>query len=158
MLIYILRHADAAALATTDEVRPLTKKGVNQAEIVGEFCAKHKINPQVIISSPLLRAAETAQIVAHHLPDAETVMDARLESGMEPETGFEVIREYAKSTSVMLVGHQPDLGAFVASFLSNDASMAVNFRKAAIIAIESESFNQGGGALEFFVPVRLMHG
>lgn len=158
MLIYILRHADAAALVTTDEVRPLTKKGVNQSEIVGEFCAKHKINPQVIISSPVLRAAETAQIVARHLPDAETVTDARLASGMEPETGFDVIREYSKFDSVMLVGHQPDLGAFVSSFLSNDGSMAVNFRKAAIIAIDAESFKQGGGALEFSVPVRLMHG
>ncbi|HEY5895658.1 MAG TPA: histidine phosphatase family protein [Chthoniobacterales bacterium] len=158
MLIYLLRHADAAPLVTTDEARPLTKKGLHQAETVGEFCVKHEISPQAVITSPVLRAADTAKAVARRLPDAELITDTRLACGMEPETGFEVIREYSKFDTIVLVGHQPDFGDLVSSLLSNDASLAVNFRKAALIAIEVQSFSQGGGALEFFVPVRLMHG
>lgn len=158
MLIYLLRHADAADRVTTDEVRPLTKKGLHQSEVVGEFCAQHQINPQVIVTSPVLRAADTAKIVAQHLSDCEMIEDSRLASGMDPDTGLSVIREYTKFDAVMLVGHQPDLGHLVSSLLSNDGSFGLNFRKAALIAIEIHSPTKGGGVLEFFTPIRLMHG
>ena len=67
MQLFLLRHAEAEPEAATDEMRALTAKGSKQAESVGKFCLKHGFVPEIILTSPLTRAEETARLVAGEL-------------------------------------------------------------------------------------------
>src|SRR5271154_6356041 len=67
MQLFLLRHAEAESNAATDEVRTLTGRGTKQAEAIGKFCLEHDFVPEMILSSPLTRAEETARIVAREL-------------------------------------------------------------------------------------------
>jgi hypothetical protein len=69
MRLYFLRHgaADWPTWNKPDDERPLTKAGGKELHKVGEFLARLKANPDLILTSPLPRAAETADIAAEHL-------------------------------------------------------------------------------------------
>lgn len=157
MLVYLLRHAEAETLAQTDHARRLTRKGEDQAERVGKFCRKQGIHPSVILSSPVTRALQTAKIAAKHLDDSQLVEAPWAACGMDP---FEALREtaaYDKLSSIMLVGHQPDLGALAAVMIGLGNSRSLYVRKALLAGIDmSRGMSSGRGELQFFIPVKLM--
>ena len=81
--LYLLRHAhagDPEAWSGDDALRPLSAKGEAQAERLGAFLAGVSFGPDAIVTSPKVRAAETARIVAGHL-DMTVSEDPRLGGG-----------------------------------------------------------------------------
>ena len=157
MLIYLLRHAEAEVLAASDHARRLTPKGDEQALRVGKFCRRQGIEPPVILSSPVTRALQTAQIVAKSLPEAELVEVPWAACGMDPWKAMEELGAYAKFPAVMLVGHQPDLGGLAAVLLGMTQVQSLHVRKALLLGIDvSHGLSTGAGVLQFFVPVKLM--
>jgi phosphohistidine phosphatase len=157
MLIYLLRHAEAEMLAASDQARRLTPKGDEQALRVGKFCRRQGIEPAVILSSPVTRAVQTAKLVAKSLPEAELVEVPWAKCGMDPWAAMEELKAYAKFPSVMLVGHQPDLGGLAAALLGMPSVHPLRVRKALLIGIDaSGGLATGAGTLQFFIPVRLM--
>ncbi|MBU3665207.1 MAG: phosphohistidine phosphatase SixA [Chthoniobacterales bacterium] len=157
MLLYLLRHAEAEVLASRDYERRLTDKGRVQAGRVGKFCRQHKIRPDVLLSSPVVRAAETAGLVASELGKIEPVEVPWAACGMDPWRAMEELQAYGKFASVMLVGHQPDLGGLAAALLGMGDVGKLHVRKALLIAIDVHGRPApDAGALEFFLPVKLM--
>jgi phosphohistidine phosphatase len=157
MLIYLLRHAEAEMLAASDQARRLTPKGDEQALRVGKFCRRQGIEPAVILSSPVTRAVQTAKLVAKSLPEAELVEVPWAKCGMDPWAAMDELKAYAKFPSVMLVGHQPDLGGLAAALLGMPSVHPLRVRKALLIGIDaSGGLATGAGTLQFFIPVRLM--
>lgn len=155
MTLYLLRHAEAEVLAASDSARRLTAKGEVQAERTGKFCRKHGIAPPVILSSPVTRALQTAKLVAKNIEAAELVEVPWAACGMDPFDAVPKLEGYAKLPSVMLVGHQPDLGALAALLLGCENIGALHVRKSLLCAIDvSRGFRHG--VLEFFVPAKLM--
>lgn len=155
MLLYLLRHAEAEDLAESDRARRLTPKGEGQAGRTGKFCRQYGIGPDVILSSPVTRALQTAKIVAEHIEGAELIEVPWAACGMHPDTARGELKSFAKLDSVMLVGHQPDLGRFAATLLASHNVGSFHVRKSLLCAIDlSADLRQG--VLEFFVPVRLM--
>ncbi len=67
MLLYLLRHAEAEPYRADDFSRKLTDKGERQARLVGAFLDEKGLKPDLILSSPVLRARQTAIIVAEEL-------------------------------------------------------------------------------------------
>lgn len=156
MHIFILRHADAESLKTTDAMRGLTDKGKAQAAKVGEYCKRVCISPDVILSSPYKRAMETASLVAGVLND-DVIQESFLTSGMDPQTAFLELKTYeGKMDSVMLVGHQPDLSLLIAFLLGISQPDAIAVSKACLIGIEISDWKPGNGTLELMIPVQLM--
>ena len=155
MILYLLRHAEAEALAVSDSARRLTPKGEAQAERVGKFCRRHSIEPSVILASPVTRAMQTAKIVGKILDAAELIEVPWAACGMHPAEAIAQLGSYEKLPSVMLVGHQPDLGVLASSLVGCADAGALHVRKSLLCGID---VSQGlrHGALEFFVPVRLM--
>src|SRR5690348_1369565 len=85
MVLHLLRHAhagDPEAWQGPDDLRPLSKRGRRQAERLGAFLAEHEIRPDVIVSSPKLRAQQTADRVAEAL-GLSVKLDHRLAAGYE---------------------------------------------------------------------------
>jgi phosphohistidine phosphatase len=157
MLLCLLRHAEAEVLAASDRARRLTPKGEEQAERVGKFCRKQGIAPAVILTSPVTRALQTAKLVAKSLADAELIEVPWAQCGMDPWAAMDELKAYAKFPSLMLVGHQPDLGALAAVLLGMDNVQHLHVRKALLAAIDaSHGLSTGAGVLQFFVPVKLM--
>ena len=155
MTLYLLRHAEAEVMAASDSARRLTEKGEAQAERTGKFCRKHGIVPDMILTSPVTRALQTAKLVAKSLDAAELVEVPWAACGMDPFQAVEEMQAYKKFSSVMLVGHQPDLGALAALLIGCDNVGALHVRKSLLCAIDvSRGFRHG--VLEFFVPAKLM--
>ena len=155
MQLLLLRHADALASASTDDSRPLSNKGIQQAHRVARFCKEHGLKPDLILSSPFLRAEQTARIVTEAL-DAELVVCAFLASGMLPAAAMEELRAFLRFDTLLLVGHEPDLSALAGALLGAGNSGALRIRKATLAALEVESPASGGARLDFLLPVKLM--
>ena len=155
MTLYLLRHAEAEALAASDYARRLTPKGEDQAERTGKFCRRHDVLPEVILSSPVTRALQTAKIVQKSLSDSGLIEVPWAACGMDPDTARDELRAYAKLNAVMLVGHQPDLGHLAATLLGCDNAGSLHVRKSLLCAIDL-SPDLRHGVLEFFIPAKLM--
>ena len=111
MRLLIVRHAEAAA-GHPDDARPLTPAGREAARGLGAQLAAQGTRPDALLTSPLLRARETADEIARAVGvEAET--DERLAPGASPED----VRAAAegRGETVLVVGHQPDCGRAVAA-------------------------------------------
>jgi phosphohistidine phosphatase len=108
MRLLIVRHAEAAS-GNPDELRPLTPEGREHARAVGAGLRDEGFSADAIVSSPLLRARETAEALGLGPPE----VDDRLAPGASP---FDV-RDAAigRGNTVVVVGHQPDCGKAVAA-------------------------------------------
>lgn len=108
MRLYIVRHAEAAP-GSPDELRALTAEGHEQARALGRRLAGEGVRPDAILSSPLLRARETAKDLG--LGDSEP--DERLAPGATVDDIRAVVA--GRGETVVVVGHQPDCGRAVAA-------------------------------------------
>jgi phosphohistidine phosphatase len=156
MVAYFLRHADAEPRATTDHERKLTSKGRDQAQKVGKFLVRCGLLPEMILTSPLLRARQTARIVAEALNNSDVVDVDWLACGMTAETCLMELKAQQSAASVLLVGHEPDFSEAIAAILGVKDSGAIKIRKAALTGIELLDFQLGQGQLQFLVPAKLM--
>jgi phosphohistidine phosphatase len=155
MLIYLLRHADAETPAATDDARALSEKGLTQARKVAKFCETHDLQPSLILTSPLRRTHETAQIVCTALR-SEMLIASWLASGMHPHTALEELRGYRDRDSLMLVGHEPDFSQLAAFLLGLPTNNAIHIRKASLTLLELDVFRAGAASLLFSLPCKLM--
>lgn len=156
MLLYLLRHADAEPYHREDFSRHLTEKGLTQARRLGEFLAEHGIKPDLIISSPVLRAKETAEIVATILRGVDLTQASWLACGMKPEVALSELASYTRFSSVMIVGHEPDFSSLVAFLLGMHSSSAVEITKSSLTAIDISRLAAGFGVLKFLLPVKVL--
>lgn len=151
MILHLVRHADAGnpeAWAGPDAARPLSDKGRAQAERLGSFLADHEFRSDAIISSPRLRALQTAEIVAVHLGVVVTT-DDRLGGPLDLGGLDAVLRDAQDPDDPMLFGHDPDFSEFVADLCG---AANVPMRKGALARIEADRpLQAGGGTLRWLI-------
>ena len=113
MKLYLLRHgkADWPDWDKPDDERPLTKEGKREMRSIGQFLAGLNVAPSVVLSSPLPRAWQTAEIAAHAL-GVELREQATLRPGFNAAK-FRALLKHAKGADLMLVGHEPDFSVLV---------------------------------------------
>jgi len=156
MKIYLLRHAEAEPHNPRDYTRALTAKGEEQARRAGKFCAKNGLEPEVIFSSPLVRAEQTARLAAAEMKAVDVIVVPWLASGMQPETALEELRALKRFSSVMIVGHEPDFSLLASALLGIPSGIGVNIRKASLTCLVADSPGAGSAVLDFSVPVKFM--
>jgi phosphohistidine phosphatase len=152
--LYIVRHADAEPMKTTDAERCLTPKGERQAAKIGRLCAEQGFDVGPIFSSPLIRAVQTAEILAKPLR-AEVKTSRELASGMTPGRLRAFLRENHSFGSLMIVGHEPDLSRAVADLLGC-APDRLRVKKATLLRLSFEEAKLELATLDFLVPVGLL--
>ncbi len=141
MIIYIVRHASAGEHlnnAKKDEKRPLDADGIEQCGFVGRALAALNAQPDVIISSPLKRATQTASLIGNELGyEGKLVLDAAL----RPEASFadfrRMLEKYAKHEAIMVVGHNPSISEFLARIIAKSGEAQVDFKKGAVARVET---------------------
>jgi len=153
MELYLLRHANADTEAATDDARTLSEKGIGQSRKIGRFCEAHEIAPDIILTSPVRRAHETAKIVSEMLR-TEMQIVRWLACGMQPAKALEHLLEHQKHERVMLVGHEPDFSQFAAFLLGLPDGVQIRIRKASLTRIDLPALTAGVGCLQYSIPCR----
>ena len=129
-----------------------SEKGRAQSERLGAFLERHGVRPDVIVSSPKVRASQTAELVAGAL--GMTVRtDRRLGEGFGQRELWAVLDE-AGGREVMLVGHDPDFSSLL-TYLIDAAGMSM--KKGALATVDLHTkLGDGEGELRWLVPPDLL--
>lgn len=161
MFIYLLRHAvavDRADASLPNDDRPLTKDGRDKMEKAAQGIKRLLVDPMdLILTSPLARASDTARIAARALgcEDKVTVCPE-----LAPGTPFEQLRDamarHKDAEHIMLVGHAPDLNYTASALLGSQAAI-VDLKKGALCCIETASLHspQPGTLIWLLQPKQL---
>ncbi|MDB5108632.1 MAG: phosphohistidine phosphatase, SixA [Candidatus Binatus sp.] len=156
MMLYILRHAAAeeASSSGDDGARKLTERA--KVKLLGAAAGLRAMDVRfdAILTSPLVRATETAEIVASAYSNTPPpqVLPA-LATGVPASEAVAALRPYAKNDDVMIVGHEPQLTS-IASIMLSGSTEVVRFKlkTAACIAIDLPArFDRGGGELRWML-------
>ena len=143
MTIYFLRHANAGkplANPKKDEKRALDKDGIEQCGAVGRALTALDVQVDVIISSPLKRAAQTASLVGNELSyEGKLQFEDALRPGATFSDFRRMLEKYAKQEAVMVVGHNPSLSEFLGRILTETGCEAgTDLKKGAVAKLEIE--------------------
>jgi phosphohistidine phosphatase len=115
--LYIVRHAEAAP-GEPDELRSLTPAGRQQARSLGERLAREHVRLDAVVSSPLLRARETAAAIAKAFS-----LSVEVDERLAPGATAQLVRAATagRGAAVAVVGHQPDCGEIVSELSGEPA-------------------------------------
>jgi phosphohistidine phosphatase len=153
--LHLLRHADAgdpAAWEGPDETRPLSEKGRRQAERLARHLGAIGYGLDVVLSSPKVRAMETAEPVAQTL-GLEVLPEPRLAASLSLAELSAILADAGNPGRPVLVGHDPDFSALVSELTGVRAEM----RKGALARIDVDGpIEAGSAALAFLLPPRLL--
>ncbi len=157
MIVYLFRHASAGdpiANPAKDEKRPLDEDGENQSHDVGRVLAALKIEVDVIISSPLTRALQSAELAAKEFRHKDKIVT---DDAMRPEAGYDqfqdLLTRYGKNKAIMVVGHNPSISVFANHLLSgSNRRDCAEFKKGALMKVEVKS---GRGKLNWMLTPKL---
>jgi phosphohistidine phosphatase len=153
MNLYLMRHGIAVAQddpsVSHDGERPLTAKGIKRMRKAAKGVVRLGISFDCLLTSPLLRARQTAEIVARALG-----MEDRLEeiSALAPESTVEHLTfgltRYQDREHLLLVGHEPLLSSFAGYLLAGQraSKLDIELKKGSLCCIESEAFSAGAPA------------
>jgi phosphohistidine phosphatase len=148
MQLYFLRHgeADWPGWSKPDDERPLTDFGKKEVRQVAKFLDRLKVKPDLIVTSPLPRASQTAEVAAEQLKTK-----LRQDEALEPGFGISELRSVLtrhRSKVLMLVGHEPDFTSVISALTG--ASLKLSKAGVALIDINPET--EEGKLLWLFPP------
>ena len=141
MELYLFRHgiAEDGKPGSSDSERALTDEGRKKAAEVAKVARKSGVTPSLIMTSPYVRARQTARIAADEMDyEGQIVTIESLVPHGSPDGVWKDIRDYSGVDSVLLAGHEPLMSRMVAFFL-NAPSLRVEMKKAAMVRIDLES-------------------
>ncbi len=118
MLVFLVRHAHAVS-GDPDDLRELSERGREEARALAQQLAGHGTPPVVVLTSPLLRARQTAEQIAL-AAGAELRVEERLSPGATAEALREAVDEL--DGPVAAVGHQPDCSEIALALTGDDPS------------------------------------
>jgi len=154
--LYLLRHAhagDPAKWTGPDSARPLSDKGQGQAVRMGLFLADAGFLPDLIMSSPLVRALETARLVATPL-GLPIIVSNDLASSLDLDSLDRLLTRAGNPRRPLLVGHDPDF-SMLAADLAGVAELPV--RKGTLLRIDTRRpLQAGSGVLRWLLPPDLL--
>lgn len=156
MEIYVLRHGEAEERETglADRDRKLTAKGKRDLKDVLKMARKAEVAPELILTSPLRRAQETAAIAAEILGCKDVVETRNLLPGASPEQIWKEIGTDYKVEKILLAGHQPHLGSLIGLLL--EAAIMVDLKKGSLVRIETHGkLGPPRGVLKWMITAKV---
>ncbi len=158
MRLYLLRHAEAIPRGTAgyaqDAARPLTDEGRRQARQVAKGLQRLGVPAEVIVASPYVRAAQTAEEVARVLAFEEPVRTLEaLRAEAKPRETSAALAALASHDHVVLVGHEPHLSAWLAELVAGEDGLRCVFKKGGVACVEVERVPppRGSGTLRWLM-------
>ena len=164
MDLYLIRHADAidADSGMTDAERPLSEDGQEKmrkgAKGLRNLLSGNFPPIDAILTSPLLRALESARIIASMVNEDDTVVECPpLAEGSKWEALLPFLSKYPNTSRIALVGHEPDLGALAGWLLAPGSGASFSLKKGSAVCFEIEEVTAEPEAelLWFLTPKQL---
>jgi phosphohistidine phosphatase len=158
MRLIIIRHAIAVPHGTPgikDEDRPLTPEGKARFREVAKGLAALVDRPEALLTSPWLRAKQTAAIAAAAWGDIEPKDTAALASGSFEEQAA-VLDGYPDTATVAVVGHEPWVSELLARLLGSRREDRLTFKKGGAALVEVPGHLAEGGQLAWFLPPKVL--
>jgi phosphohistidine phosphatase len=156
MILYFLRHGLAEERETwtgDDSLRPLTKKGEKDLARVADAMLRLKLGLNLILTSPYLRAYQTALIVAKTLDKTHVfVQDDRLAPGFGLVNLTEILKDHPGSDNILLVGHEPDFSQTVSDLIGGGRLI---FKKSGLARVDLYSETPLRGELAWLLTPRM---
>lgn len=147
--LYVIRHATAESGETVgldDEDRRLVEEGRTESRLAAQALARMDARPDLVVTSPLRRAVETARPIAAML-DVPLEQDRLLRPGFDEAAFAAVIDRHGSAGDLALVGHEPDLSSLV-GYLTG---ARVALPKAAIVRIDVANLRAGQSELRWLL-------
>jgi phosphohistidine phosphatase len=156
MKIYFLRHGiagDRESWSGSDFDRPLTDEGRVRMDREAKSIAKLDLNIEAIVSSPLVRAKETAEIVAARLKlKRDPLVDERLGPEFDLVRLAAILSEQAELPAIMLVGHDPSM----TEVLGELTGARLDLKKGGLACVEATNAQEGSGTLLWLATPKLL--
>lgn len=141
MEIYLLRHgiAEDAPAGKRDADRALTPDGRKKLRAVLKRAQAAGVEPEVILTSPYVRARQTAELAQAVLRPGALIAETRALTPMaRPEDAWDEIRIYGDRAQVLCASHEPLCGV-LAGYLLRSPALEIDFKKGALMRIDVES-------------------
>jgi phosphohistidine phosphatase len=157
--LYLIRHGLAAERGDAfpdDTKRPLTSRGIARLRKEARALVKLGVSFDQIVTSPLVRARQTADVFAQALnPHPPLAISEALAPGGTPVAVIEDLGRFERRSRVALVGHEPNMGELAARLLGT--RRAVEFKKGAICRIDVAALPPTRpGQLRWFATPKLL--
>jgi phosphohistidine phosphatase len=160
MKLYLVRHgiAEDGHQGLPDEERQLTPEGRTKLKEIFRLARGAGVQPALILSSPLVRAVQTAEIAARELGYKNAIEQVRsLSPDANPRETWEDIRVHKTESELLLTSHNP-LCASLAGYLLGTPELNVDYKKGAIMRIDFDSFGtEPHGVLRWFAVPALAY-
>lgn len=142
MFLYIMRHANAGTVRESPELdakRGLIKEGKEQCILMARLLGALKAPIDVIVSSPLKRARQTAQLVGTELGyDAQVEVSPALGLNASYAEFQALLAKYADREGILVVGHNPNIFQFLGRTITGNGGAAVRMRKGSIACVRAD--------------------
>ncbi|MEZ0391061.1 MAG: phosphohistidine phosphatase SixA [Pseudobdellovibrionaceae bacterium] len=149
MKLILFRHGtaidreEAIQMKMEDSKRPLTEKGREKTEKMAKLLKSFEENIDGIITSPLIRAQQTAEILTKNLKIEKIQESAELVPSAPPQAFAQWLKTHAgNSTCLIAVGHEPQLSVFASWALGGQAETFIDLKKSGMLALEFASFDE----------------
>lgn len=136
--LYMVRHGLASERGTyaNDDERPLTEEGIRRTRRVAKRLQELHIRVDLVLTSPLARARQTAEILQTYKIGTQLEESASLAPGGDINIWLSWLQQWRYSSdSLALVGHEPDLGEWAATLIWGKAHANLVVKKAGIIGL-----------------------
>lgn len=157
MLVYFVRHASAGqhkADPAKDEKRPLDNDGIEQCTTMGRALAALETHVDLILSSPLKRAAQTASLIANELGYEEKIV---LTPALRPDANYAkftaLLEGHTHHEAIMVTGHNPNLSEFLGRLIGGGSRAGMDLKKGAIARVEVD---RRRGILHWMITPKLV--
>jgi phosphohistidine phosphatase len=157
--LYLVRHglAEERGEAWPDDTkRPLTEDGINRMRKAARGLARLGVTIDVVLTSPLVRARQTAEIVAAAIDPRPALVAAE---SLAPGGSFAAVvadlEKHARETRIALVGHEPGIGEVAARLIGS--RHAIEFKKGAVCRVDVETLPPSGpGDLRWLMTTKIL--
>jgi phosphohistidine phosphatase len=162
MKLYLVRHGIAhdriGGAIQNDFQRPLTEEGRKETGMVGLALKRLHVQPDVIITSPLTRAEQTAKILNEVLSAKQGLaVTEALAPGGTTGAIFKFLEKFSRVQEIFLVGHEPDIGRLAGQLLFCGPDFAMPFKKSAVCRIDLADLPPTyPGTLKWFVSPKIL--
>ncbi|MFD0892118.1 phosphohistidine phosphatase SixA [Luteolibacter ambystomatis] len=156
MELLILRHGKAEDHGHPggDGERALVEKGYKQARRAGELAKAADLLPDLVLTSPLVRARQTAETFCEAAGISAPVIQPWIACGMRADTAINELRAFDRFRRILLVGHEPDLSGLI-EFLLGASGGAVDVKKGALACLDVSPSGRRGRLL-FLIPPKMV--
>jgi phosphohistidine phosphatase len=156
MQLLLLRHGDAVSIGYDDAMRPLSVMGEEQSNLVARAMMHLELSPDLVLSSPLLRARQMAAIIGKKLDSAKLEISEHLVPGAEMSRLIDQLNT-SGAASVLLVGHEPHLHTLLSVLLTDSTALHMRFGNGTMACIDVVApIQPGTGTLEWLMRIEEM--